>query len=189
MISIKADWDEDQKRILLSRLRAVNNLVRYYMVAPKQLPRQLSIGYVTALRETIKAIPFYYAPYNPKYAEWKAAHGKHSGYWRLMGDLYASIKSFKFADGWYGGIKYGTMSSGTQSYGKGIKPKPIVMYGRVMEKGMKKSKNRSGVHPARPLFEPVFKQFTYSKSKSTRGNAWTIADAALMKVGNKWRGV
>ncbi len=187
MIEIKVEWDKEQLKILLSRLKDVEKLTRYYIEAPGQLPRQLSIGYVEAVRAGIIKNPRTYAPYSKKYEEWKTTYGKYSGFWRLMGDLFVSIKSFKFANGWYGGIKYGTIDQGGKSWDRKGKPKPIVMYAKVMEYGMRNIRGL-GKHPARPLFVPVFRDFVFSKSKSERGNAWGISEKALEKIGNKWEG-
>ena len=81
------------------------------------------------------------------------------------------------------------MDKGGKSwFGEGNKgrSRPIVMYARVMEEGLPTNIRGSGVHPKRPLFEPVFRQFVYSKSKTTRGSAWLLADNVLKVIGNHW---
>lgn len=188
MIEINTEWDKEQKRILLSRLDTVEKLTRFYIEPPhSMLPRQLSIRYVEMLRADIIRNARKYAPYHPDYAKWKKEHGKYQGFWRLMGDLFVNTRSFKLGDGWFGGIKFGLKDSGGKSWsGKG-KSKSIVMYGKVMEYGMPNIR-RSGKHPARPLFTPVFKEFVYSKSKTSRGSAWVLADKTLERIGDKWKG-
>lgn len=188
MIEVKAEWNQEQKKILLSRLDAIDKLTKFYIEPPSSmLPKQLSIRYVELIRSNIISNARKYAPYHPDYEKWKKDHGKYSGFWRLMSDLFVNTRSFKFGDGWFGGIKFGLKESSSKSFGtKNKKLKPIVMYAKVMEYG--KPAGRGGKHPARPLFTPVFKEFVYSKSKASRGNAWILADKTLERIGNKWKG-
>jgi len=92
--------------------------------------------------------------YSKRYRNWKYEYGWH-GYpspWKLRGDLVKSLGSYRFGEGYIGGVRPGAMDSGGKSwYGKGkLGPKgdakPIEMYGRVEE-------NR------RPVFEPTMKEY------------------------------
>ncbi len=193
MITIDAQWDQKQKNILMSRLSTVQRMVYYYMQPGGELPRQLSIKYVEETRSYLldaRKGKFGYTPYNPEYAEWKKKYGKLSGFWNLMGDLFENVKSSRSGDGYFGGVVSTAMDRGGKSwFGKGDRgpSKSIAMYGTVMEEGMPVSIKGSGVHPARPLFVPVFKEFTYSKSRASAGLAWSICDSALMKIGDAWK--
>lgn len=185
MIDITTEWDKQELQFLLNRIKQVEKDVIHYVISPAELPRLLSIAYVDLVRDFIikgmlpMGVPAY-APYNKAYKIWKQKYGKYGGFWLLMGDLYASIKSFPFQNGYYGGVAFGSKSRD--------KSKPIVMYARVMEEGIPVSIRGSGVHPKRPLFGPILRQFIYSKSKTTRGNAWTIAEGVLKIIGKHWEG-
>jgi hypothetical protein len=193
MITLEAKWDEKQKNILMSRLSAVTRMVYYYMQPPGELPRMLSIKYVEEVRKYLldaRRGRFGYTPYNAEYSEWKKKFGRYSGFWSLFGDLVENVKSSRAEGGYFGGVVSTAMDRGGKSwYGKGDKgeSKSIAMYGTVMEEGSPNIRG-SGVHPARPLFVPVFKEFVYSKSRGEAGMAWGICDSALMKIGSKWEG-
>lgn len=191
MIEIQAEWDKKELELLLNRINSVVKEVRYQIQGPGELPRQLSIKYAEEVRGYIIKQEFAgtYKAYNKDYAAWKAEHGKESGFWQLMGKLFTSIKGgFRVADGFYGGIPYGSMGAAGTNW-SGLGPaKPIVMYGRVMEEGMPVSIRGSGVHPKRSLFEPAFRKFVYSRSKVESGVAWRLADNTLMKIADRWEG-
>ena len=95
--------------------------------------------------------------YSKRYRNWKYEYG-WSGYpspWRLRGDLVKSLGSYRYKEGYLGGVQPGAMDSGGKSwFGKGKEDpkgpiKPIEMYGRVEEYGKKK----------RPVFEPAMEEY------------------------------
>jgi hypothetical protein len=191
MITVDAQFDKGQLKQVLHRLSLVQKAVHYYIDSPAQLPRKLALYYVANIRMFIMYQKFMsnYQGYNPDYAAWKQKYGKGRGFWNLYGDLVTNLSVFRKGRDWFGGISYYAMDSGNKSwFGEGDKGKVkrIAMYGSVMEEGIRVSTNRSGVHPARPLFTPVLKDFASSQSKATQGQAWTISEKMLMIVGDYW---
>lgn len=191
MITITAEFDKGQLKKLLTRLNLVQKAVHYYIDSPAQLPRKLALAYVSQVRGWIVSQRGMssYRGYNEKYEEWKERRGKFSGYWRLYGDLFANLSVFSKGRDWFGGVNYYAMDTGNKSWhgeGNKGKPKRIAMYGTIMEEGIRFSKNGSGVHPARPLFTPVLKDFVSSKSAVQRGGAWYICERMLGIVGDYW---
>ena len=92
--------------------------------------------------------------YSKRYRNWKYEY-KWEGYpspWRLRGDLVRSLGSYRYGEGYLGGVHPGAMDSGGKSWhGKGKKgpkgeSKSIEMYGRVGEN-------------KRPVFEPVMEEY------------------------------
>lgn len=151
-------------------------------------PRLMSIKYVEQIRAAILSQNHMagYAPYNASYKKWKEEVGKGGlGFWRLRGDLLTALGSHKDPQGgWVGGIPAGRMDSGGKSwYGKLDRgePKSIAMYGNVMEFGWaRRTRKGGGVHPPRPLFEPLlndFKQLT----------APIMGETFLQQLENEWR--
>lgn len=190
MITVDAQFDKQELQSFLNKVNAVDKEVRYQIVRG-ELPRKLSIKYVEAVKINLVRQTFAntYAPYNQKYAEWKQEHGgRIQGFWQLQGDLLLSIKGgFKVADGYFGGIPFGSMDKGGKNWsGKGP-AKSIVMYAKVMEYGSPNI-NGSGRHSKRPLFEPTFRKFVFSGSKQGAGGAWSLADDALKLIAGRWSG-
>ena len=115
--------------------------------------------------------------YSKRYRNWKYEYG-WSGYpspWRLRGDLVKSLGSYRYKEGYLGGVQPGDMDSGGKSwFGKGKEGpkgpiKPIEMYGRVEEYGKKK----------RPVFEPAME---YKK------DGWVKRqDEMLKRLEANWR--
>lgn len=191
MITVDAQFDKTQLKKLLSRLSLVQRTVHYYIDSPAELPRKMALSYIANIRSFImfQKGMVKYQGYDPDYAEWKRQYGRGRGYWSLYGDLFTALSVFRKGKDWFGGVNYYAMDSGGKSwFGKGDRgaPKKIAMYGSVMEEGIKTSIRGSGVHPARPLFTPVLKDFVSSASKATKGQAWDLADAMLEIVGDYW---
>jgi len=189
MIEIDAQYDKKELQNILDKIKAVDKEVRYQIAGPGELPRQLSIKYAEEVRISLTRQEFVgkYKAYNAKYAEWKAEHGKGGGFWQLMGDLLMSIRGgFRVADGFYGGIPFGSRDSGGKNWTGSGPSKSIVMYTNVMEEGIPKSIRGSGVHSKRPLFEPSFRKFVFSASRGNSGLAWRLADNAMMKFADGW---
>ncbi len=115
-----------------------------------------------------------YPPYNPRYAEWKAVKMSNgSAFWKLYGDLFRSISTFKVGrKDWFGGVPAFIYDKGGKSWfstpGNRVgKAKRIAMYGHVNEQ-------------KRPLFEPTADE--YEK------NGWPKqGDRALRELGKQWR--
>lgn len=190
MIEVSAEFDKQELQQFFNKVNAVDKEVRYQIVKG-ELPRKLSIKYSEAVKENLinQTFASTYKPYNQKYADWKQKHGgRIGGFWQLSGKLFMSIKGgFRVADGFFGGIPFGSMGEPGMNYGLNGPAKPIVMYGKMMEYGSPNI-NHSGVHPKRPLFEPTFRKFVFSGSKQGAGNAWVISDEALKIVAGRWSG-
>jgi len=116
--------------------------------------------------------------YSRRYKNWKYEYG-WQGYpspWKLKGDLVQSLGSFRFGDGYLGGVQPGARDSGGKSWhGKGKKGqkgtyKSIEMYGRVGEYGKKK----------RPVFEPTMEEYA-KDGWQKRG------DEMITRMGADWR--
>jgi hypothetical protein len=113
--------------------------------------------------------------YSMRYRNWKYEYG-WMGYpspWRLRGDLMRSLGSYRYGDGYLGGVQPGAMDSGGKSwFGKGRlgpsgKIKSIEMYGNVEE-------------ARRPLFEPTMDEYA--------GAGWLKrGDEMLGKIEARWR--
>ncbi len=151
-------------------------------------PRRCSLRYVMLLRRNIATQKHMggYADYNPRYAEWKEQFGRLRGFWRLFGDLMNNLTHWRTlvvtpnAKAWIGGIPGHVVDSGgkswftneKKSYGR---PKPIAMYGRVMEFGGTLPRG-GGTHPPRPVFDPTRVEFRDGEFLDLgRRSLWNIA--------------
>lgn len=117
--------------------------------------------------------------YSESYADWKAAQGKNDGYWRLAGDLVASLSISKLGNGWFSGVPVGIKDSGGKSYGKG-KSRDIAWYGRIIEwGGIFNSSQGAQTHKPRPVFVPTLKEFAAID--------WPrIGSQALIELSKSW---
>lgn len=123
-----------------------------------------------------------YAPYNETYAHWKREiFGSDGDFWTLSGDLFSALVSRQLGGGrWLGGFAAGIYDSGSKSYKNG-KPREIVWYLGILEKGGTFRTTR-GVqhHPARPLIGPAQTLFA--------ATVWPgIQDKSRGKVAAAWR--
>jgi len=118
--------------------------------------------------------------YSESYADWKAGQCKGDGYWRLAGDLVASLSISKMGGGWFSGVPSGIMDSGGKSYGKG-KSRDIAWYGRIIEwGGVFNTPNGLQKHKARHVFVPTLKDFAAID--------WPrIGAQALTEIAKSWR--
>lgn len=128
-----------------------------------------------------------YARYNAKYEEWKRSrYGSSEGFWRLSGDLLRALTVYNPANGVVmAGVPMDSKDAGGKNYKMNGPAKSIAMYGSVMEEGLR-SKS-AGKHPARPVFEPVFRSFTSSKSSTQQGGMWSGGERILLRIGEFWR--
>ena len=142
------------------------------------LPLNMSIGYVNLIRQNILTGKYdaSYPPYSERYYHWKYfIVGSSGGFWFLKGYLFNALVSFRFQNGWMGGVPPGLLVEGSSWYGKGYTGKPAYIgeYARWMEYGTLRQ-------PARPLFTPTLEEY---KSDS----ALKEAIKSLKKVGSQWR--
>lgn len=95
-----------------------------------------------------------YAPYHPRYANWKAQYFATTGFLVMRGSMVNSLSVFRdrsYKNRWYGGLPPDLpMVPGSSWYGPpGTgKSKSIAMYAYLNEFGGTKS-------PARPVFVPT----------------------------------
>lgn len=134
-------------------------------------PRRCALRYAILVRRNIASQKHMgnYPAYVTRYARWKENFGRLTGYWKLFGDLMNNITHWRTlsniprAKAWMGGIPGHVVDSGGKSwfsseektYGR---PKPIAMYGRVMEFGGRLPRG-GGTHPERPIFNPSRLEF------------------------------
>lgn len=171
-------------------VRGVNGVNKEVHRQAEDLPRKNSIDYVMLLIRNIQTQKFSgtYAPYNPRYAEWKSQYGKRQGFHQLAGDLVNALRSFRIVStrsgvtaAYMGGITQGITDSGGKSwFGEGNKGKnkSISMYARVSEFGG--NFGRGGVHPARPVFTPTALEYD-------DGGRNIRSKETVSKIKNRWR--
>ena len=167
--------------VLVGRLRRNDKIIqeRSSVILKQQL-----IGNLTSQKFASS-----YSDYSARYAIWKGAYGRISrgnAFWQLYGDLLKAIQIKKTY--WNGkistfvGIPPGIYDSGGKSwFGKGDKgkPKEILMYAIVMEKGG--DYGSAGYHPPRPLFEPTEREFAFSS------NRMRIMNQSAFNIIGAWR--
>ena len=149
------------------------------------LPKRLSLKYVEKLRTDISNQTYsgLYPAYNPRYADWKQKVGASLKFWELYGDLYYALQTYEEDKGWFAGIPEGVYDSGGKSwFGEGNlgEPKPIAMYGWMMEWGFRAGRLGAGNHPARPLFQPALSSFAVDKAQ-------TMGVESLFMIGDRWK--
>ena len=122
--------------------------------------------------------------YNERYGKWKQKYYGGIGYWRLKGDLLASLTTWKDSEGGYrAGVLSGTYDSGGKSWGGGGPGnnlgqfKEVGMYGWIMEFG--KKAGPGGRHRKRPLFKPTMDEYA-DAGHQDRG------EEALDIIGAQW---
>jgi len=159
-------------------VRAVNKLKRTALVEQDNLPRKMSIEYVDAIRKNISIGRYSttYTRYNQRYKQWKyEVFGSIGGFWKLRGDLLASLRSHKKGKGWFGGVPANVWDTGGVSWfgPKYSRRVLIAQYAHWMEYG------RRG-QPARPLFRPTLIEYSEGKGNKTARNS-------LNQIGKGWR--
>ena len=136
-----------------------------------ELPRKCSVDYYQEVHRHINGqIGMHYPPYDKRYAEWKQEYigGGRDRFWELVGDLQRNLTSWRVTDrrkgviAWMGGVPSNVRDTGGKSwFGTAEEPfgppKPIAMYGHVMEFGG--SWPKAGDHPPRPIFGPVTEKY------------------------------
>lgn len=188
MITIKLNQKE------LERIRKAGQKVikraRWWMEDNGgELPRRASLQFVNKLAVAISTEKYSagYAQYHPQYRNWKAQWAS-IGWWKIKGDLLASLTTwmspYKTKGGWMAGIPGGVMDSGGKSWwyrglggkNKG-KRKKIAMIATTGEFGGNFGKG--GTHPARPVFQPTMDDY-YEEDLPK------LADQALDAIGGAW---
>lgn len=187
ILVLSTKFDETDQAILNKALDQVEIEVdNEISTVQANLPRMLALKYVELLRLIVlnQRYSGTYAAYTDKYRAWKFKMGKPQRFWELGKDLVTALQVFTIpAEGVMGGVPDGIYDKGKKSwYGLGDKgePKPIAMYGNVMEYGLR-SGTKAGKHPARPLFRPAYDEFV----GSAEADAESIK--SLLKVEAKWR--
>jgi len=168
MFTIEFDKTDMKKYI-----KSVENVKKTIEKEEKELPKSCAKELANAILENISNQAFAMAPYNQRYAQWKQDRVGHLKYWLLDGDLYGSIKAFKYEGFWFAGIQPGIFDKGGKSWhNTGGRPMEIVKYARWLEKGRKGQ-------PARPLFAPTTENYSkagfikqHEKSAKTIESKW-----------------
>lgn len=147
-----------------------------------ELNRKCARDYANKVLMAISSNRYSYHPYTNRYADWKYSVGFGArSFWQLKGDLTRALKHFREEGGWKGGIPYWTLDTGGKSWYGNLNRGPrksIAMYGIVMEFGG--NYGEGGRHPARPVFWPIYKEFSLVE--------WPRAHwVALQDIGSKWR--
>lgn len=106
------------------------------------------------------------------YREWKQKHfPEYPAFWRLHGDVLRSLGTFKWEDGWMGGIRPGSV---------GVNGRSVAYYATRVEEGW----TAKGGKP-----RPPRRMFWRTKEDYRKDpNGWIRqGDQALQKIGNQWR--
>lgn len=144
--------------------------------AKVRVPRNLALYFVPFVIQNIVAQKFMFTwnvdarSYHPIYSEWKKKYFSSRSFWRLSGALIGSITYFSVKNGYMAGIPAGVMDAGgTSWYGAGDRgpPKPIAMYGRLLEFGGYSSDGR--YYPPRPVFGPSLIHYRLGRGKEVAG--------------------
>jgi hypothetical protein len=174
----------DFKKGHMNRIKdALSNILRKANIEKQDFPYFCAVGFKDLLLKNLLSQKFSatYQPYSEKYADWKTKKMlMGSTFWRLYGDLLASIEIVKDGSGWFAGIPKGVMDSGGKSMGGSRsnrigRPKYIGMYATIMERG-----NLKGTQPARPAFDPSTEEYA-AKEWITEG------DKALRRFKALWK--
>lgn len=182
--------DEADVRKVFSALDRVEKRAR---VQSNEVPRLLAIDYYQRVVGNIMSQSRMsgYPRYHPRYEAWKA-HRSSGGFWNLAGDLVRAMSHRRVPDlegayAWFAGVPAGVLDSGNKSWFSrntssstswSGRRKEIAWYGRIMEEG---SFAGGQDHPARPIFEPTFKEYNSSGVPVQRG------EQGLTEVSNEWR--
>lgn len=187
-ITVEVKLDPKERDMILKAVQRIESETIRMVDAPGEGLKWLGKEYLMYLKMAILTQKYAnsYKAYSTTYATWKVEeYGSTGGFWKLSGDLLRSLHVYNPENALViAGVPGGVLDSGGKSYAGG-KKKHIAMYGAVMEEGLRDS--RAGVHPARPVFEPVFKSFTASQSLAQRGTMWRIGDKILLAIGEFWR--
>jgi len=104
---LKIQFDEQDIKHVLSSLKKIEKEVRRQLIDNGGAFNEiLSIDYRQLLLKNILTRKTPIPPYNKDYASWKKKHGK-KGYpapWRLSGQLFNEVESFRCQEGWGAGI-------------------------------------------------------------------------------------
>ena len=170
-ISVKIDQADLQR--LMSALSGVQSVVKVQGLDTMQW--QCSTDYYQLVMANMLKRSSPSPAYTDRYSKWKQKYG-WMGYpspWRLRGDLMRSLGSYRYGNGYLGGVQPGAMDSGGKSwFGKGRlgpsgKIKSIEMYGNVEEE-------------RRPLFGPTMDEYA--------GAGWLKrGDEMMGKIEARWR--
>lgn len=172
-------FDQRDLERVLHAIEKVHSAVILYVYdeLPLRLARQYKLNLIEAMVGEDYAEG--YAPYHPRYKNWKSEYAAGS-FWVLFGDLIRALGIHRIERGRFCGVKSSVMDRGGKSWfghrDKG-KPKPIAMYGWIMELGG--DYGTGGDHPARPVFEPALDDFA-------REEAPRIGEKALEEIGRQW---
>lgn len=157
------------------RMRFLQATVRVYKVAYEEVTDNQQMRSSMDLRQRLMANILTqryggsYAPYSPRYAQWKQSSGYlYPGWWMLGGYLLRSLTSQRWTEGWYAGVAPGAT---------GERGRPIAIYGAAGEFADIRENQ-----PARPMFTPTTYEYAVDP------NGWKKrGEETLRKVENAWR--
>lgn len=180
MIRLEIKFDQsDVRRYLRALLRVERAVDR----EKKELPYRGAVDYVNLLRRNIMTQKFAggYAPYNPRYASWKAQYFSTTGFWVMRGRVMNELTVYRdrHPQRWIGGLPpnlppvQGSSWFGPPGTGK---PKSINMYAYVNEYG---GTYGGAYHPPRPVFRPTKQEYEregfpkrVEETKNIIGRSW-----------------
>ncbi|MEN6445565.1 MAG: hypothetical protein ABFC98_05915 [Candidatus Cloacimonas sp.] len=146
--------------------------------------RRCAVEYANRVSVNILSNKWSFMPYTETYSKWKHKIGLGSNpFWKLKGDLVASMTQFQERGGWVGGIPANILDSGGKSwYGnldKG-KSKPLAMIATVLEYGGDYRSKGGGYHFPRPILSNTLNEFEEQ-------NYSGIVDTMMNDIERAWK--
>jgi hypothetical protein len=174
-------WNQSDIRRVL---RALGRIERAVKREKSDLPYRCAVDYVNLLRRNIMTQKFAggYAPYHPRYRQWKSEYFATTGFWVMRGSVVNALTVYRdrHPQRWVGGLPPGAGTVPGSSWfgppGTG-KPANINMYAYVNEYG---GSYGGSVRPARPVFRPTKQEYERSGFPK-RGKE------SLDIIGRSWR--
>lgn len=144
-------------------LSALNMMIQEATASESSLPYEGAVAYGDALHGAITGQKFpgtAYKDLNDRYAAWKQKTVHHTDFWRLYGNLRASLNVWQAGKAWGSGLP--------ENAGADSKGRDIEMYAGVNEE-------------KRPLFEPILEELEKNKWQS-------LSFEVMSKLGLLWKG-
>jgi hypothetical protein len=188
-VTLEVKLDPQERRAILNAVNAIEGQVIRQVSTPGLMLDELAKDFVVKVKTAIIIGKYSgtYKSYNKRYETWKrTSYRSPYSFWRLGGDLLKNIQVVRYNDTVFAGVPPFARDKGGKGW-KGGFPKPIAMYGSIMEEGRLRPINKEGKHPARPVFEPTFKDYTFSDQNSKQGQMWVIGERTLIKIGEWWK--
>jgi len=164
MIGLVVELNKEDLARWTKGVRGIQNSAHWWLKANGgELNRMLSSSYSSKVIANILSKKWSFMPYVQRYSDWKAKVGLGSQpFWKLKGDLVASINNFQEKGGWVGGIPGSVTDSGGKSwFGKLDKgdSKRIAMIATVLEYGGDYRARKGGYHFPRPVLSNTLDEF------------------------------